>query len=221
MFLDTDDKIRIGYAIGMKKERYSKVNLDIGEGLAGWVIENGKSLLSSKLPQGVKPTGRTKYVTSSFLLVPIFNSAESNFKPVGLICATDRLSKIPFSKEDKDLLTFIARQVGIALNNAILYEQATVDFLTKVYLRGYFFEKLDEILKKLNTCDEKASLLMLDIDHFKSVNDTYGHQVGDVILKDLGNILNKSIRDGDIAGRYGGEEFIILLKILSMDLLLK
>ena len=211
MYVDDHQIIRMGYAVGIHKQYYRKIATPYGKGLVGWVIEHGKSLLSSSLPNSLHPKCRQKYRTDSFLIVPIFKSSGKKAETIGAICATDRLDKIPFSRHDKELLTLIARQVGIALTNASLYEQATVDFLTRIYLRGYFFEKMAETLEHVRQNGENISLLMLDLDFFKSVNDTYGHQAGDVTLQELGSIFNKSIREGDLAGRYGGEEFIILL----------
>ena len=211
MYVDDKRIIRMGYAVGIHKQYYRKIATVYGKGLVGWVIKHGKSLLSSNLPVALKPKYRQKYRTDSFLIVPIFKSSGKKTETIGVICATDRLDKIPFSRNDKELLTLIARQVGIALTNASLYEQATVDFLTRIYMRGHFFEKMAEILQNVRHNSENISLLMLDLDFFKSVNDNYGHQVGDFILQELGSIINNSVREGDLAGRYGGEEFIILL----------
>ncbi|WP_298752736.1 transporter substrate-binding domain-containing protein [uncultured Arcobacter sp.] len=101
-------------------------------------------------------------------------------------------------------------QKDIEEKNKKLEKLATIDNLTNLYNR----RKLEELLKlEINRCERfncNFSLTMLDIDHFKEVNDTYGHQIGDKVLIEIANILRNSIRKTDFAGRYGGEEFIIV-----------
>lgn len=99
--------------------------------------------------------------------------------------------------------------LGKILNRS--YKNLSKDSLTGLYTRDYLCSKFDEqilILKK-NKCP--ASLLMIDVDKFKDINDTYGHMAGDYVLKELGSILKKSIRSNDTIVRWGGEEFIIML----------
>jgi len=207
MYLDGDRKVRIGHAVGISPKDREKIVISLEDGLVGWVMKNAKPLIAQSLPSSLSPSRRGKYFTDSFLIVPILEREKGNSKAMGAICAADRIDRMPFTKQDKELLTFIASQVGIALLNASLYKQATVDFLTGLYLRGYFFEKLREIIEE----GFPFSLLMLDIDFFKPLNDAHGHQTGDIVLRELGMLLKKCIRHGDIAGRYGGEEFVILL----------
>ena len=209
IYVDKDEKLRVGFAIGMTREEMKKIEIPYGKGLVGWVIKQGRALMSSDIPSTLDFSLRQKYSTSSFIIVPIWGKHSKKARPLGAICITDRINTSPFTKKDKDLITFVAHQVGIALINASYYEQATVDFLTQIYLRGHFLEKLGEFLEQNQP---QMSLLMLDIDFFKSVNDTYGHQVGDMILKNLAALLKKCVRVYDVIGRYGGEEFIILLK---------
>ncbi len=90
-------------------------------------------------------------------------------------------------------------------------ELSTSDGLTRLYNRSYLFTKLKEELKRYRRYKTTFSLVILDIDDFKKVNDQYGHQKGDDILKKLGTVLNNSRRDLDICARYGGEEFAIVL----------
>lgn len=92
-----------------------------------------------------------------------------------------------------------------------LTQLALYDKLTKLYNRGSFDKKLSEELDRSNRYDKKFSLLMFDIDFFKKVNDTYGHQAGDEALKSVANIIRKSIRTNDYPTRFGGEEFIVIL----------
>ncbi len=106
-------------------------------------------------------------------------------------------------------------QLGVAIANAERYEYTEnlsfKDPLTKLFNRRYFETKLEQEFARCERYNRELSLSMIDIDFFKKINDTYGHQVGDEILKQLAQIILKSIRKSDIAGRYGGEEFIVLM----------
>jgi diguanylate cyclase (GGDEF)-like protein len=90
-------------------------------------------------------------------------------------------------------------------------EMASIDSLTKLYNKQYLFIKIDEELKRYKRYDTTFSILLIDLDDFKRVNDIYGHQKGDLVLSQLSGLLNKSSRDLDICARYGGEEFMIVL----------
>lgn len=93
----------------------------------------------------------------------------------------------------------------------MLYEAATVDYLTNVYNRRFFLEESNKMYEKLNKENRSSSLLILDIDNFKNINDTYGHSMGDQALIHFANICRDNIRDYDFIGRIGGEEFAIFL----------
>ena len=92
-----------------------------------------------------------------------------------------------------------------------LFNQATTDALTRLYNRGYFMELAERQVKLASEKDEKFSVIMLDVDYFKNVNDTYGHKIGDRVLVELSRCCEKALRDTDIICRFGGEEFILLL----------
>jgi diguanylate cyclase (GGDEF)-like protein len=97
-----------------------------------------------------------------------------------------------------------------------LHRLSIIDNLTNIYNRRYFFEMSHNIISIARREDKKVSLLMLDIDFFKKINDTYGHQCGDFILINLVKEINKNLRDSDIFARIGGEEFTILLNDTSL-----
>ncbi len=93
----------------------------------------------------------------------------------------------------------------------VLEKYATVDELTGLYNRRYFLEYCEEYIKNAKRYSNNASFILMDIDYFKRINDTYGHQAGDSVLKEIAYLCCESIRNNDIIGRYGGEEFAILL----------
>ncbi|MDR7856624.1 diguanylate cyclase [Tissierella sp.] len=121
----------------------------------------------------------------------------------------------PIIDSEGNIVNFLAIKQDISQRKYLeekLKQTSRRDSLTNIYNRRYVFDKLSEIVK-LNKIDRQMfSLAIIDIDFFKNVNDTYGHQAGDYILKEFAEILTQSIRTDDILGRYGGEEFVLLLK---------
>ena len=104
-----------------------------------------------------------------------------------------------------------ATSIANAKMHAEIERNATIDGLTGLFNHRKFQERLTEELKRSERQETPLSLLLTDIDFFKKVNDTYGHPVGDLVLKGVSKILKKEIRDIDIAARYGGEEFVVIL----------
>ena len=98
---------------------------------------------------------------------------------------------------------------GAAGEKSYYHQLSLVDGLTGLYNHRHLYDVLQKELQRLREHPQHLSLLMLDIDNFKKYNDTYGHQAGDVVLKDLAGLINRSIRSNDMAFRYGGEEFVI------------
>lgn len=121
----------------------------------------------------------------------------------------------PFTPEESELFHIFVLQGGAAFKNLILYEQvrsmAIRDGLTGLYNYRYFWEVLHREVELARRYQHPLSLLFLDIDDFKKVNDTLGHPVGDLVLKALGNYLQAAVRQADLVCRYGGEEFVVLL----------
>jgi len=103
----------------------------------------------------------------------------------------------------------------LCLERIHLYNQlqklSIYDSLTKIYNRRYFMQRFSEEFERAKRFNLELSFLMVDVDHFKKINDTYGHLVGDAVLKEIANILNENLREMDFVGRYGGEEFSTLL----------
>ncbi len=114
-----------------------------------------------------------------------------------------------------NLLEVMCNQVSTSIANARLHaeleQKATTDSLTGLSNHRLFQQKLGEELKRADRYEKPLSLLFMDIDHFKNVNDTYGHPVGDIVLRGVANILRGEIREVDLAARYGGEEFAVIL----------
>ncbi len=129
----------------------------------------------------------------------------------GVIKVGAKINGQPFTENDLEFFATLASQAVIAFENARLYSLAITDSITKLYVHRYFQMRLEEEVARSRRYNSTISLLMCDIDHFKPINDNYGHQQGDAILKEVSKILRKNVRNTDIAARYGGEEFAIIL----------
>ena len=124
-------------------------------------------------------------------------------------------------EEDKDKFSILAQQFALGLRRIRLYEKieelAITDSLTHVFTRRYSLERLNEEFKRATNHKLNISFLMIDVDNFKSYNDKYGHLVGDAILKATASVIKSSIREIDLLGRFGGEEFICILPETTKD----
>jgi diguanylate cyclase (GGDEF)-like protein len=120
-----------------------------------------------------------------------------------------------FSESEIKVLTTIVGQVAIAMDNARLYaetkEMSLTDELTKVYNRRHFHKMLEMEFKRARRFARPLSLLMIDVDHFKKLNDSFGHIEGDHLLVNLAKVLSENLREVDTVARYGGEEFAVIL----------
>lgn len=146
----------------------------------------------------------------SLMIVPLTSHAHTN----GLLTAeSDEIDH--FGERDLQMLSVVARSAALALENSELHkkteELTIIDELTETYNYRYFVQKLQEEKRRASRYDLPLSLIMVDIDWFKKLNDTYGHEIGNFVLRRLSGIIQRCIRDVDIFARYGGEEFAIIL----------
>ncbi len=120
-----------------------------------------------------------------------------------------------YQEDELPLVESLTSQIGITLDNALTHEKverlSVTDGLTGLYNRRYFSERCEEEFSRASRHKMPLSVLIMDVDHFKRVNDAYGHQVGDVVLIAVARALCQSVRETDLIGRYGGEEFVVLL----------
>lgn len=145
---------------------------------------------------------------------PVFLRYDSRASE-GVMLVDNSLSGQPIEKETVLLLSIIAHSVGMAINHSKAFtnvlQESIRDELTGLHNRRYFNERLVDELERAKRYGSHFSLLFADIDHFKAVNDTLGHQVGDAVLASLGRLFHRHLRHSDVVSRYGGEEFAMLL----------
>lgn len=120
-----------------------------------------------------------------------------------------------YSRDDLRLLEILANLASLAMDNCMLFhnvqQNALRDNLTGLLTHRAFDDQMEKAILEASRFNQPLSLILADIDHFKSVNDTYGHQAGDVVLQGFAHVMDRNTRPVDIIGRYGGEEFVILL----------
>ena len=180
----------------------------IGEGIAGTVFLERKPIITNL--GSADPRFIVKEVlsnTKSLLCVPLIAKGEV----IGVINITNKKHDKLFNQRDLEFITSLANQAAIAIDNAKLYELATKDGMTKLYIYRHFYTLLENEIRRCQRYKRNMSLIMMDIDNFKRINDTYGHLTGDMILKRLASVLQESVRKIDIPARYGGEEFVVIL----------
>ena len=151
----------------------------------------------------------------------VFYPLKSHGKMVGILGLSKKHSKQLFSQEDIELVTSVANQAGVIVENAQLYSQAMTwaitDGLTRLYNHRYLHECLDKEIARGTRFGTTFSICMIDLDFFKTYNDTYGHLAGDDVLTSIGKCIQASIRTVDLAFRYGGEEFAVILPETSTE----
>ena len=145
--------------------------------------------------------------------VPLIVGKFSGNEPLqGFLMIGRKLGNIEYDSRELDFLTMIARMLAIAFQNETLFHLSSTDALTGVMSRGHFEALFGELLEDINNSKlAMMSVLMVDIDLFKKVNDTHGHPAGDRVLCEIAALMRNQIRPGDMVARYGGEEFVILL----------
>jgi diguanylate cyclase (GGDEF)-like protein len=154
---------------------------------------------------------RLKYRTQSILVVPLQDPAHNILGVLELINALDRGRVVPFDSQYESLVRSLAAQAAVALRNARLEDLSFKDALTDVYNRRYFAIRMEEEFRRHSRFGEPLSLALVDLDHFKEVNDRFGHRAGDAALRDVAQLLVKHSRSFSIVTRYGGDEFAIIL----------
>lgn len=196
-------------------DELKQIRLKVGEGIAGWVAAHGKPLLindAQRDPRFARHVDdRVSFTTRSVICVPM----KIKDRIVGVIELVNSLEDTHYEEADLTLLSAIADYAAIAIENARNYERLNemviTDELTGLYNARHFNAIIDREIANAERYQLKLSLVFFDLDHFKNVNDSYGHLVGSRLLSEIGRLLKRSIRAADYGARFGGDEFVILL----------
>ena len=188
---------------------------DLGSRVARPALDTGEPVVVSDVSSFIAPApSEWRYKSDSFITYPV----SIGDRKLAVLNFTDRADGEAFDERDIELLQAIAPQIAMAIDRATLrdkagqFEQLSVtDSLTGLLNRRYLQERLNEEVQRTRRHRSVMSVLMLDVDKFKSYNDNYGHPAGDEALRMVAGILKENLRGDDVAARYGGEEFAILL----------
>ncbi|TQV89684.1 diguanylate cyclase [Aliikangiella coralliicola] len=148
-----------------------------------------------------------KFSIKSAVVIPLSYGERT----LGVIYLDSQTKASCFNEEQKPFLQSLQIHLGTALKSAMHYSQAITDDLTGLYTRKFFEERIKQAMDQSRRYASTCCLILLDIDHFKNINDTYGHNCGDQVLREVANLLSMTARKSDVVGRLGGEEFIFLL----------
>lgn len=211
----SDGELSIVATHGYPRALVEHLRIPAGSGVIGAVHVSRMPLL---VPDVTATPGldrhRSRYRTRSFAAVPIVAGAES----LGVISLTDRLTPGPYTSDDLTALSMLLAPAALALGRervwreAQAYAQAAViDPVSGLFNRRYFQARLEEELQRAIRQLTSVGLLMVDLDGFKSINDRFGHVAGDLVIRDISEILRRSVRIFDVCTRFGGEEFAVMM----------
>jgi diguanylate cyclase (GGDEF)-like protein len=208
-------------AIGAGANKLKDVRLKVGEGIAGWVAAKGEPVLVEDVRKDTRFTSKydelTQVETRSVVCVPI----KGREKVLGVIELINCLGRESFRNEDIPILKNLADYAAIALENARyvqrIHELTITDDCTALYNARHLHFVLDAEIYRSNRYNYEFSVIFIDLDHFKQVNDTHGHLVGSKLLWMIGDLIKGHLRLIDYAFRYGGDEFVVLLPQTSKE----
>jgi diguanylate cyclase (GGDEF)-like protein len=208
-------ELQCSVAIGEHADHLRQFNVKFGEGVAGWVAREGKPVVIHDVSEDPRFFNEMEmalgFKTRSILCAPL----ETRGKVLGVLEVINKKGEGGFTDRDLNLTTRLAGFAAVAIENARLYHQAKLltmtDELTHLYNSRFFNQFLDSEVKRCERYDSNVSLIFLDLDHFKNINDRYGHLIGSKLLQEAADVLRKGLRDVDVVARYGGDEFLVIL----------
>jgi len=204
--------------IGLREELAVNCRHKIGASLSGMVAQRGEPVLVLDIEKDLRfaRSNRPSYQSKSFMSAPV----KIGDRLLGLLNVAEKRND-QFTSLDLKILSMIVRQVGVALESSRIHREVTylsiTDPLTGCFNHRHFTRVLDSEIERAKRYGSPVSMLFIDVDKFKSYNDQFGHLEGDALLISLGQVINQHIRSTDVACRYAGDEFAVILPQTSHD----
>jgi diguanylate cyclase (GGDEF)-like protein len=217
---DEHAELYFAIAVGPAAEALKNVRLKVGEGIAGWVAKHGEQLVVPDVAADPRFAKRidesTQWETQSIICVPL----RSKLSVLGVIQLVN-VDMSQFSEQELFFLQSLCDYAAIAIENARwverIQELTITDDCTGLYNARHLYKTLDTEVYRSSRFGYEFSVLFIDLDHFKTVNDTHGHLIGSKLLAEIGYLVKAQLRLIDFAFRYGGDEFVVLLPQTSKD----
>jgi diguanylate cyclase (GGDEF)-like protein/putative nucleotidyltransferase with HDIG domain len=214
---EEDDALQCRFASGIDAELIQQLRLKSGEGLTGWVARNRRPLVNGRPGADLNAAGLLRNTSLESALVCPLVSGNSIIGALAVYHTEENF----YCDDHRRLLDRVCEQAAAVIRNAIVFDQtheaSLTDQLTGLPNTRFMFRHLTRELARTSRLGAEVSLLLLDLNGFKDINDTYGHHAGDRALREVSNVLRSSIRPYDVCARYAGDEFIIVLSGCSRE----
>jgi diguanylate cyclase (GGDEF)-like protein/putative nucleotidyltransferase with HDIG domain len=218
LYHEETETLRCRYATGTESDIIQPLSIKSGQGLTGWVARNRRPLVNARPSTDLEAAGVPSDSTTlqSALVCPL----TFNERFIGTISVYHTGTSV-YTDDHRRLLDRISEQAAAVIYNSMVFEQTQEDSLTDP-LTGlpntrFMFMHLTRELARAERLDTEVTLMVMDLDSFKDINDTYGHHVGDRALREVAGVLRAAIRPYDICIRYAGDEFIVVLSGCGAD----
>jgi diguanylate cyclase (GGDEF)-like protein len=203
------------HAEGKTKKKIKQFRIRPGEGIAGWVAERGVPVVVPDVARDKRFSPRadrhTGFKTKTLMAAPI----KSKGQVLGVLEVINKTTGENFNEEDLELLMRFVDQAAVAVERIMLYQKlqelVVTDDLTSLFNSRYLSRSIETEVQRSDRYGTTVCLIFMDVDHFKDVNDNYGHLAGSKLLVEMAQLLISQVRSIDIVARYGGDEFVVVL----------
>jgi len=208
--IEENDMIMSLYFVnGISDEVANNISFNQNSILSRYLLAEDKPIYYKNLKKNIKPSDELGYLSNlkCEICIPLVVNKELR----GIITLGDSLFPENNPEEDLNFLVVSSSLIAGSIENARYFKMAITDALTKIFTRRYFQIRYDEEFKRAHRYNGELSLLIIDINKFKTLNDTYGHHFGDIVLIKVAEKIKEALRSIDIPSRYGGDEFVVIL----------
>lgn len=211
LYDDSSDSLNCRFATGTDSELIQQLSFRTGQGLTGWVARNRKSLVNAWPVLDLEAAGSNLPTALQSALVSPLIAGDRLIGTIGVYHETARF----YGEDHRRLLERVSAQAAAVIANSVVFDQtqqaSLTDPLTNLPNTRYMFLNLARELSRAERLSAEVSLVVMDLNGFKEINDTYGHHIGDRALREVGQVLRSAIRPYDMCVRYAGDEFVVVL----------